>query len=70
MARQTGNRWTPYSTATLIDMAAKGYTRSEIAGTLQRSPVAIKRKMHSIKYGFIRGLNFSDFATVVLNSAK
>lgn len=70
MARQTGNRWTQYSTFTLISMAAAGASRSEIATTLQRSPVAIKRKMHSIKYNFVRSMNFSDFAATVLNSNK
>ena len=68
MARQTGRSWTPYSTATLVDMASKGYTRSEIAGKLQRTPVAIKRKMHSLKYNYIRNLNFSQFVNIVLNS--
>jgi len=68
MARHTGNRWTNYSTATLVDMAAAGYTRSEIATRLQRTPIAIKRKMHSLKYHFVRNLNFGQFANIVLNS--
>ena len=68
MARQTGNSWTPYSTATLVDLASKGYTRTEIAGRLQRTPVAIKRKMHSLKYIFVKNLTFGQFVNIVLNS--
>ena len=70
MARQTGRSWTPYSTTTLVDMAAQGYTRTEIATKLQRTPVAIKRKMHSLKHNYVSRLTFGQFVNMVLASAE
>ena len=67
MARQTKKNWTTYSTATLIDLASKGYTRQEIATRLQRTPVAIKRKMHSLKYNFIKRMTFGEFVNNLFN---
>ncbi len=65
MARQNGTNWTPYSTATLVDMASKGYTNRQIASKLQRSPKAVERKMHSIKYDFVRNLSFGEFVNLI-----
>ena len=68
MARQNRTNWTPYSTATLVDLAGKGYTRREIATKLQRSTKAIERKMHSLKYSYIRSLTFGQLVNLVNNS--
>lgn len=65
MARQNRSNWTPYSTATLVDMAGKGATRREIAVKLQRSTKAVERKMHSIKHNFIKTLTFGQFVNLV-----
>lgn len=65
MARQNRSNWTPYSTATLVDMAGKGATRQEIATKLQRSTKAVERKMHSIKHNFIKTLTFGQFVNLV-----
>lgn len=65
MARQSRNSWTSYSTATLVDLASKGFTRREIAVRLQRSPKAVERKMHTIKYAFVRSVSFGQFALMM-----
>ena len=65
MARQNRSNWTPYSTATLVDMAGKGATRQEIATKLQRSTKAVERKMHSIKHSYIKTLTFGQFVNLV-----
>jgi len=65
MARQSGNGWTKYSEATLVQMASKGHTRRQIAQRLQRTPKAVERKMHTIKYNLVRSLSFGHFCNLV-----
>lgn len=65
MARHNKSSWTPYSTATLVDMAGRGATRKQIATRLQRSSKAVERKMHSLKHNFIKTLTFGQFVNLV-----
>jgi hypothetical protein len=69
MARQNRTNWTPYSTATLVDLAGKGFTRRQIADKLQRSVKAVERKQHSLKYTYIQTLTFGQLVRLVNGQA-
>jgi FixJ family two-component response regulator len=69
MARQNRTNWTPYSTATLVDLSGKGFTRKQIADRLQRSQKAVERKQHSIKYAYLQTLTFGQLVRLVNGQA-
>jgi len=60
-----GKRWTSYGTTKMVLMAAAGTPQTTIAKTLLRSPKAIERKMHKLKYSFTRHTRFADFVRIV-----
>ena len=65
-----GKRWTAYGTTKLVIMAATGSTQRNIAAKLLRSPKAIERKMHKLKYQFTRTTRFADFVRTLLVTGR